>query len=47
MIFISSTKLLFLVPLKEPGLSVGWAARPIDLRIRPIRVKRALTDRPW
>jgi hypothetical protein len=22
-------------------------ARPIDLRARPIRVKRALTDRPW
>jgi hypothetical protein len=38
----------------KPGLSVGWAARsparpirPIDLRARPIRVKRALIDRPW
>jgi hypothetical protein len=37
-----------------PGLSVERAARsparpirPIDLRARPIRVKRALTDRPW
>jgi hypothetical protein len=34
----------------QAGLSVGRAARPIcpiDLRAHLIRVKRALTDRPW
>jgi hypothetical protein len=29
-----------------PG-PLARSVRPIDLRARPIRIKRALTDRPW